>query len=148
MVEDGFPFLLRYEDGDDWSEYLDVLDRCARAVAIPDGWVAASLLVAEVKGEIVGRASIRYELGNGFLRTEGGHIGYGVVPAHRRKGYATEILCQSLIVARANGVDRVLITCDETNIGSARVIEAGGGVFESTVPGSRDGVDKRRYWID
>ena len=62
---------------------------------------------------------------------EGGHIGYAVRPAHRRRGYATEILRQSLIVARAVGVDGVLVTCDDDNVGSAAVIERCGGVLES-----------------
>lgn len=148
MAEDAFPFVLRYEEGDNWTAYLEMLDQCSRGINVPDGWVESTFLVAEVDGEIVGRASIRHELGNEFLATEGGHIGYGVVPGQRFKGYATEILRQSLIVARSRGVDRVLITCDEPNVASARVIERCGGVYESTVPGSRDPLPKRRYWID
>ena len=58
---------------------------------------------------------------------EGGHIGYAVRPAHRRRGYATEILRQSLIVARAGGVERALVTCDDDNVGSATVIEPTAG---------------------
>lgn len=148
MAEDDFPFMLRYEVGDDWAAYLEVLDQCRRGIKVPYDWVESTFLVAEADGEIVGRASIRHELGNGFLASEGGHIGYGVVPGHRRRGYATEILRQSLIIARSHGVDRVLITCDEPNVASARVIERCGGVYESTVPGSRDPLPKRRYWID
>ena len=94
---------------------------------------------------VVGRSSIRFEL-NDFLRVEGGHIGYAVRPAHRRRGYATEILRQSLIVARAGGVDRALVTCDDDNVGSAAVIEANGGVLENII--DVDGVPLRRYWID
>ena len=67
-------------------------------------------------------------------------------PQHRRRGYGTEILGQSLVVARAAGVDRVLVTCDDDNVGSAAVIERCGGVLESVIDGS-DGVAKRRYWI-
>ncbi len=106
----------------------------------------ATFLVADVGGQIVGRTSIRHEL-NEFLAREGGHIGYGVVAQHRRRGYATEILHHSLIVARAVGIDRVLVTCDEGNVGSATVIERCGGVFESLVE-TDGGPAKRRYWID
>jgi predicted acetyltransferase len=71
-----------------------------------------------------------------------------VLADHRRRGYATEILRQSLIIVRAIGVERVLITCDEDNVGSAAVIERCGGVFEGFVDSSRGGPRKRRFWID
>jgi predicted acetyltransferase len=99
-----------------------------------------------VAGQIVGRASIRHEL-NERLLVEGGHIGYAVLQEHRRRGYATEILRQSLLVARALGVERVLITCDDDNAGSAAVIERCGGVFHS-MSKADDGHAVRRYWID
>jgi predicted acetyltransferase len=67
---------------------------------MPADRVPATFLVADVDGAIVGRVSIRHEL-NDHLTHFGGHIGYGVRPAHRRRGYATEILRQSLVIARA-----------------------------------------------
>ena len=63
----------------------------------------------------------------------------------RRRGYATEILRQGLVVARALGIDDVLVTCDVDNSASAGVIEACGGEFESIAEG--DGTPKRRYWF-
>jgi len=66
---------------------------------------------------------------------------------YRGRGYATEILRQSLIVARAEAVDRVLVTCDDDNAASATIIERLGGVLEDVRDGS-DGIPKRRYWID
>ena len=144
---DDYAFGLWFDDTTDWPAYLDLLDRCRRAVRVPEGMVPSTFLVAEVAGEIVGRSSIRHEL-NEFLAHEGGHIGYAVLPGHRRQGYATEILRQSLVVARAAGVDRVLVTCDDVNEASARTIERCGGVFESLITDTRSGEPLRRYWID
>src|SRR5436190_24155083 len=146
MEAEGFLLGLGYEPGMVWEKYL--VHRAAQRAGrgLPDGFVASTFLVADVDGQIVGRTSIRHEL-NEFLAREGGHIGYAVLAEHRRRGYATEILRQSLVIARGVGVERVLVTCDDDNVGSATVIERCGGVFESLVD-SREGVPKRRYWID
>jgi predicted acetyltransferase len=145
MAADNFTFGLGFEPAMPWSAYLKTLDEQQAGVSLPAGWVPGTFLVADVAGEIVGRSSIRHAL-NEFLEREGGHIGYGVLPGHRRRGYATEILRQSLIIARASGVDRVLVTCDDDNIGSIAVIEACGGQLHSIIAGRESGI--RRYWID
>lgn len=146
MAAEDFTFGLDYEPSEAWSSFLDRLDRNRRGIDIPDGRVASTFLVGDVGGEIVGRASIRHEL-NDFLAREGGHIGYGVLAAHRSRGYATEILRQSLVIARSVGVTDALLTCDEDNAASAAVIERCGGVFESYVLAAASGGRMRRYWI-
>jgi len=146
MAREDFAFGLGYQTGQAWPDYLAQLERQRCGIDLPAGLVPATFLVADVAGLLVGRSSIRHEL-NDFLRREGGHIGYGVLPEHRRRGYATAMLRQSLVVARAVGVDRVLVTCDDGNVGSATVIERCGGVLHSVI-GCEDGIPKRRYWID
>ncbi len=93
----------------------------------------------------MGRAAIRFEL-NEFFARRAGHIGYAVIPAFRRKGYATEILRQSIVIARSEGVTAALLTCDDSNVGSAKVIERCGGSLETTTV-DEDGIAFRRYWI-
>ncbi|MBA2282829.1 MAG: GNAT family N-acetyltransferase [Actinomycetota bacterium] len=143
---DGFPFGFAHEEGMDWGAYLAGIEAHRRGDDLPDHLVPATFLVADVGGTIVGRSSIRHEL-NDFLAHEGGHIGYGVLVEHRRRGYATEILRQSLVIARAVGVERALVTCDDDNAGSAAVIERCGGGLQDVVEAD-DGRTVRRYWID
>jgi predicted acetyltransferase len=145
MAAERFTFGLGYEPGMPWADHLGALRAQRCGVVPPGGLVPATFLVADVGGEIVGRASIRHTLDE-LLAHEGGHVGYCVLPGHRRRGHATEILRQSLVVARAEGVGRVLVTCTDDNPGSAAVIERCGGVLESVVTG-RDGEAVRRYWI-
>jgi predicted acetyltransferase len=42
----------------------------------------------------------------------------------------------------------VLLTCDETNIGSRKLIEANGGQLENAVVVEDSSVKKLRYWIE
>jgi predicted acetyltransferase len=147
VAEDGFAFGLSFDLDAPWGEHLAKVEQQRRGDDLTPGLVPATFLVADVGGVIVGRTSIRHEL-NEHLLHEGGHIGYGVLREHRRQGYAGEILRQSLVVARAVGVDRVLVTCDDDNVGSATVIERHGGILESVVIGDDAHTRIRRYWID
>src|SRR5690606_1162588 len=97
--------------------------------------------------KVVGRVSIRHKL-NDFLKQYGGHVGYGVVRSERRKGYATEILRQSLSVCSVLGLNRIMISCDVDNEGSKRVIEKNGGVFERQTHLKDLERQKFIYWID
>lgn len=142
MHDDRFDFGLDYDDAMSWTEYLTLLQDRRKGANVPADRVPSTFLVADVGGTIVGRTSIRHRL-NHWLAEHGGHIGYGVLSAHRRRGYATEILCQSMVIARAQGIDRSLLICDDDNVGSIRVIERCGGVLESANEG---GI--RRYWLE
>ena len=148
MASDGFDFLLdsmgSYDETGPWEAYLGRLASLQNGENVPASWVPSTFLVAEVDGQIVGRVSIRHQL-NEYLETRGGHIGYGVRPAFRGRGYATEILDSALKIVRELGVNRVLVTCDDANIASSKVIERAGGVLENVL---QDGDEKiRRYWI-
>ncbi len=146
MRADDFDFALGWDRDRPFVDYVESLRRWQRGLDLPPDRVPASFLLAVVGDVVVGRTSVRHEL-NDWLAREGGHIGYGVLAEHRRCGYATEILRQSLVVARSVGVDRVLVTCDDSNLGSAAVIEAAGGVRDVERPLAGD-APMRRYWID
>ncbi|MGL5811000.1 MAG: GNAT family N-acetyltransferase [Nocardioides sp.] len=74
---------------------------------------------------------------NERLRRHGGHIGYSVRPSRRYRGYATRALALTLDRARQRGLGEVLLTCDDDNLGSIRVIERNGGVLDAVASGSR-----------
>ena len=147
MAAEGFVFGLGLDPGKSWPEYLALLTDQRAGLNLPERHVPSTFLLAEVAGQLVGRVSIRHQL-NEFLLREGGHIGYGVLPAHRRRGHATEILRQSLVIARSLGIIRVLVTCNDDNAGSIAVIESCDGVLNSVVPGAPGAPAVRRYWID
>lgn len=145
-----FPsFLHYYEEGMPFRGYLEVLADQAQGRNLPSPrHVPSTFLFAFVGTRIVGRTSIRHAL-NDFLERQGGHIGYVVVPEFRRRGYATDILKLSLRIAHEDlGIDRVLVTCDDDNIGSIRTIEKNGGILENVVSGPDLDRPKRRYWIE
>ena len=97
--------------------------------------------------EFVGRLSLRHELNESLLKI-GGHIGYEIRPSKRKKGYGKQRLRLGLEKARELGLHRVLVTCDEDNIGSKKIIEHNGGKLENALEIKGEPVRKLRYWID
>lgn len=109
--------------------------------------IPATHLWAIADEQFVGRLSIRHAL-NDTLRIEGGHIGYDTVPSFRGRGVATEMLRQALPIARTLGLSSVLVTCDDTNTSSIRVIERNGGTLVETKELAANRPLKRYYVID
>lgn len=145
---DGFPaFWNALKERDDIEGYIRERANHAHGKQLPDGWVPASTFWLVDGDEIVGEANLRHELTE-HLRTVGGHVGYWIRPSMRRKGYGAHILRMILPEAKKIGIERLLVTCDETNEASRRIIETNGGVLER----ARDmgpGIPKKLlYWIE
>ena len=115
-------------------------------VGLPEGWVPASTYWLVRDGIPVGTCHLRHEL-NDFLENYGGHIGYSVRPSQRNKGYGTQILRLAVEKASGLGIERVLVTCDDDNIASVRVIENNGGKLADKVKTEYAEFLVRRYWI-
>lgn len=145
LATESFQFVFQGPN-EPWTAYVEQVLRHSQGVDLSPGRVPATFLFAEVNGEVVGRVSIRHEL-NDYLERFGGHIGYAVRPAYRRRGYATAILRQSLEIAHALGLKRVLLICDDSNTASIRTIESCHGVLER-LDTSSEGRPSRRYWIE
>ena len=112
-----------------------------------DGKVPDSVffLLDTERNRLLGAVNIRHYL-NEFLLKEGGHIGDGIRPSERRKGYATEMIRLALNECRKMGIDKVLMTCNKDNIGSAKSIINNGGILENEFINS-NGEIEQRYWI-
>jgi len=121
----------------------------AKGIGLRDGWVPAhTFWLVRNERTILGVLNLRHSL-TSFLELEGGHIGYSVRPSERGKGYATRMLAMALDEARRLGMKRVLITCDQRNIASARVIQKNGARLENEVASHLPGREvTQRYWIE
>jgi predicted acetyltransferase len=146
------------------DSYLQGETETAIAEGLPTGWleeaaaadfagfVAQRRAVRELWGvpvtelwfvdgaDYLGTVLIRHRL-TPALERAGGHIGYHVVPGHRRRGHATQMLAQAKLVCRELGLSEILVTCAEHNIGSRRVIEANGGALDRIIDG------EALYWL-
>jgi predicted acetyltransferase len=146
MGREGFKFAFDYAPGDDFSKWLALVAAHRLGKEVPPGWVPATFELAIVDNQVAGRLSVRHGL-NEFLLQQGGHIGYGVLPAFRGRGIATRMLQRGLQITADLGIQRVLVTCDEDNLPSRRIIESAGGVYESSYATASIRVPIRRYWF-
>ncbi|MBV9229550.1 MAG: GNAT family N-acetyltransferase [Chloroflexi bacterium] len=132
----------------DFAAFVRHLEEQKDRTKIPAHRVpAVDYWLYEDRAILLGHLSLRYEL-NAFLLQVGGHIGYQICPSHRRQGHGKAILQLGLAKARAIGLRRVLVTCDETNLASKKIIEANGGQLENAILLEGDPIRKLRYWID
>lgn len=130
---------------DEFANFVQMLDNYEKANVDRKYASQTSYFVVDENDRLIGGASIRHYLTvDGY--NYGGHIGYGVRPSERRKGYGTEILKLSLEEAKVLKLTKVLLVALETNTGSNKVIQKCGGVLENKIKDSNNSVINR-YWI-
>ena len=143
-IINGSAGLDRFSSIEDW---LKELKKRSCEDTVPKGLVPSStyLGVREKDNYIVGMIDIRHYL-NEYLTQVGGHIGYGVRKTERNKGYAKQMLKLALEKCKELKIKKVLITCDEDNIASEKVILSVNAKLEDIR--NVDGENKKRFWID
>lgn len=132
--------------GRDYRTWLEDAAKIEKRETCPADLVPAhTYFLGNKDGKILGAINIRHYL-NDYLFNFGGHIGYGIRPSERNKGYATKMLALGLPQAKDLGISKMLITCNKSNISSAKVILKNRGVLENEVV--EEGVIIQRYWVD
>ncbi len=145
---DGTASLKNYENINEWLTWCHMLKN---KETCPKYLVPSNLyLLLKNHKKVVGMVDIRHYLNENLFNC-GGNIGYSIKPNERGKGYATRMLrlalekCKELKKNNVLKNDPVLITCNDNNIASKKVILANGGKYENTVPDQKDMIE--RYWI-
>ncbi len=120
-------------------EYLNRINRCQSKTFF---------VVRESDNRIVGMINVRYNISDERLKTWASHIGYGIRPTERSKGYAKIALYLALLEEQKLGEKQVLLECTVDNIGSNKTILSLGGVLEKTELDEFDNMMTNYYWID
>lgn len=136
------------EKAPSYGEWLEQVQGNSDEKTVHPDWVVSSTFfgVRESDGWMVGMIDIRHRL-NDFLRSYGGHIGYGVRPSERGKGYATGMLRLGLGYCKTLGLPEVMLACDKDNSASAKTIMKCGGILEREFCHT-DGKTVQVYWIN
>ena len=127
-----------------FAGFVRKLKDYARGIDLPKEYIPESIYWLVDGDKFIGRVSVRHRLTE-KLRKEGGNIGYEIRPAARRKGYGKKILKLSLPKALRLGIKKALVTCDDDNIGSRKIIKANGGILKEKI--KYKGKIVRHYWI-
>ena len=115
-----------------FAEFLDYVKKCEKTslgIDLPESYVPATVFILESdEHEYVGIFNLRHKL-NETLRNGAGHIGYGISPNYRKKGYATQGLALVLQEAKKIGIDEALLSVNKKNLGSLKAQQKNGAVI-------------------
>ncbi len=139
-----------YSEGKtNFSEYVRHLIEESQGINLPRGYVPCShYWLLDANKTILGAIRVRHNIDNEFLTLEAGHIGYDIAPSQRGKGNGKRMLKLVLPYAKALGIDKALVTADDDNLASRKVIEANGGKLENIVMGKVFNNLIARYWVE
>lgn len=138
----------QFETIEEFAKYIKMLDDAENGIVDSKFSSATSYFVIDEHGKLIGATSLRHYLTIEGLNTWG-HIGYGVRPTERKKGYATEMLKMTLEEAKKKNIYKILMGAHTANVGSCKVIEKCNGILENVVIDPNDSSKTiNRYWIN
>ena len=144
-IINGSSGFINYENYDEWLKRIEV-EKYKKA-SMEDTPATTYFTIRKQDSKIIGSIQLRHHLTE-ELKKDGGNIGYGICPSERHNGYGTMQLALLLLVAKALHIPKVMISCDKSNYGSAKVAMNNGGVL------SGEGFDEDTrsvteiYWIN
>lgn len=146
LIDEGRITLYLPQSGEAFKEFTNRLNGWSEGIDLPPGYIPETVYWFVEDKEYIGRICLRHLLTKELI-LEGGHIGYEIRPSKRNEGYGTKMLSLVLEKAKERGLEKVLITCDEDNVPSRKVIENNGGILENIYDPKNGKKSKLRYWI-
>ncbi len=131
---------------DNYMDWLNMVNLIKTDTSIYGVTASTYFTMRKSDDKIIGTIQLRHYL-NEDLRKCGGHIGYGICPTERKKGYGTKQLELVLLKAREMGIPKIMISYDKDNFASAKVAINNGGVLEWEGMHEEDG-EIQIFWID
>lgn len=143
--EEMIPWVIT-KDPSNFPALLMDMSNSEKGIGLPEGWVPDSTFwLVNESNRVIGAVNIRHRL-SPFLLHAGGHIGYGIRPSERGKGYAATMLKLALAEAAKLGIQEVLVVCDAENVSSkATILRNGGARDEDFV--EEEGQVIKRFWF-
>ncbi len=140
-LANGSPAAIFNDDWHEFERYCAAIDKINDAGYVPQ---STYFCYDDSTQRMVGAVSIRHYL-NDYLLHFGGHVGDGIRPSERNKGYGKAMIALALDKCKEMGLVRVLFVCDKVNVASAKIIVANGGELENEK--MHDDRIVQRYWI-
>ena len=134
-----------FHDHFDFDAYLKEFERAEKHPKPEHVPATTYFAFDKERNVIVGAICIRHYLTEALLNS-GGHIGDGVRPSERRKGYATEMIGLALQKCKEMNIDKVMMSCHKDNVGSKKSIMNNGGVYDQDIIDGNEILE--RYWIN
>lgn len=130
----------------DYKAWLEMTINSHNGLPIEGRAASSTYFAVDDNNKIVGMCNIRHYLTKYLADSGSGHIGYGVRPLERKKGYGTQILKLSLLVCKNKGINEAMLGCYANNIASKKVIEKNGGILQKIII-DEEGIDNLVFKI-